>query len=168
MGAVPALVSRGWPVVLEMGATIAAPREVVWDLITEWERQGEWMLEASDFVVTSPHREGVGVEAKATIAIGGIKTRDRIRVSVWEPPQRLAIEHLGWVSGQGDIFLAPSGPGRTRFFWREELHPPLGLLGALGIAAFKPLMRRIFDRDVAVLRDLAVQAAGAPPAPPNQ
>ncbi len=161
MVAAPAVIRRGWPVVMEMGATLSAPREVVWDLITDWERQGDWMLEASDFVVTSPQREGVGVEAEATITIGGIKTRDKIRVSAWDPPQRLAIEHLGWVSGTGDIYLARSGPGRTRLFWREELHPPLGLLGAVGMTAFTPLMRRIFDRDVAVLQDLAARAAGA-------
>ena len=168
MPKLPALISRGWPVALEMAATMPASPEVVWDLVTDWERQGDWMLEASDFVVTSPHREGIGVQAEATIRIGGIKTRDRIRVSVWEPPQRLAIQHLGWVSGTGEIFIAPSGPGRSRVFWREELHPPLGLLGAIGLAASKPLMRRIFDRDVTVLRRLAAGAAGGVGEAPNQ
>ncbi len=56
------------------------PPEVVWELITDWEHQDDWMLEASDFVVISEHREGVGVEAEATIKIGGIKTRDKVRV----------------------------------------------------------------------------------------
>jgi carbon monoxide dehydrogenase subunit G len=156
----PALdaVAKGWPVALEMEATIPAPPEVVWGLITDWERQGEWMLEASDFVVTSAHREGVGVEAEATIKIAGIKTRDKVRVTGWEPPQRLAIEHLGWVSGAGEIYVVPSGPGRSHLFWREELYPPLGLLGALGLTAFKPLMRRIFVRDLDVLVRLAASA----------
>jgi len=117
------------------------------------------MLEASDFVVTSAHREGVGVEAEATITIAGITTRDRVRVAVWEPPHRLAIEHLGWVSGRGEIDLVPSGPGRSHMFWREELRPPLGLLGALGLTAFKPMMRRIFERDLRVLQALAARRA---------
>lgn len=160
MPRVPALVSRGWPVTLEMAATMAAPPEVIWQLITDWERQGEWMLEASDFVVTSPYREGVGVEAEATIRIAGISTRDKIRVVGWEPNHRLAIRHLGWVSGTGEIYLTPSGPGRSHVFWREELDPPLGVLGALGLTAFKPLMRRIFERDIAVLGRLAARPAG--------
>jgi hypothetical protein len=116
------------------------------------------MLEASDFVVTSAHREGIGVEAEATITIAGIKTRDKVRVTGWEPPRRLAIEHLGWVSGAGEIYVVPSGPGRSHLFWREELYPPLGLLGALGLTAFKPLMRRIFVRDLDVLVGLAASA----------
>ena len=153
------LVTRGWPVALEMDATVPAPPKVVWELVTDWERQGDWMLEASDFVVTSAHREGVGVEAEATISIGGVKTRDRIRVVGWEPTHRLAIEHLGWVSGYGEIYLTPSGPGRSHVFWREELHPPLGILGAVGLLLFKPLMRRIFERDVRVLQRLAAARA---------
>lgn len=153
----PALrrITKGWPVALEMEATLQAPPEVIWELITDWERQGDWMLEASDFVVTSGYREGIGVEAEATIKIAGIKTRDRVRVTGWDPPRRLAIEHLGWVSGAGVIDVVPSGPGRSHMFWREELYPPLGLLGAIGMAGFKPVMRRIFERDVRVLARLA-------------
>ena len=150
-----------------MAATLPAPPEVVWRLVTDWERQGDWMLEASDFVVISSHREGIGVESEATIKIGGIKTRDRIRVVGWEPGHRLAIEHLGWVSGTGEIYLTPSGPGRSHVFWREELHPPLGLLGAIGLSLFKPVMKRIFERDVRVLTELAGRGAGAGPTPPN-
>ncbi len=162
------LVTGGWPLVLEMAATMDAPPEVVWRLVTDWERQGDWMLEASDFVVTSPHREGIGVEAEATIRIGGITTRDKIRVSRWEPPRRLTIEHLGWVSGEGEIYVTGAGPGRSRVFWREQLHPPLGLLGAIGLTAFKPLIRRIFERDIDVLSGLAARAAGGERVPPNQ
>ena len=156
--------SRGWPLALEMSATLPAPPDVVWELVTDWERQGDWMLEASDFVVTSSHREGLGVEAEATIKVGGITTRDRIRVAVWEPGRRLGIEHLGWVSGYGEISLFPSGPGRSRVFWREELQPPLGVLGAIGLRLFKPLLRRVFERDVRELVRLAAARAEPDPA----
>ena len=52
----PETVRRGWPVVLEMVETAPGPPEVVWDLITDWEHQGDWQLEARDFVVTSEQR----------------------------------------------------------------------------------------------------------------
>ena len=152
--AVPRVVKKGWPVVLEMAETLPGPPDIVWELITDWEHQGDWMLEASDFVVTSEQHEGIGVEAEATITIGGITTRDKVRVVGWEPPRRLAIEHLGWVSGRGEIYLTPLGRDRTHLFWREELEPPVGLLGAVGITAFKPVMRRIFKRDLRVLSGL--------------
>lgn len=149
---------KGWPVVLEMAETLPGPPDVVWRLLTDWEHQDDWMLEASDFVVTSEVREGVGVEAEATIRIAGISTRDKVRVVGWEPEHRLAIEHLGWVSGRGEMFLTKLGGDRTHLFWREHLHPPLGFAGALGISAFKPVMYRIFKRDLKVLAGL-VRAA---------
>ena len=135
------------------------PPGIVWELITDWEHQDDWMLEASDFVVVSEQREGVGVEAEATVTIGGIKTRDRVRIVGWEPEHRLAIRHEGWVSGTGEIFLTPVGEGATYVFWREDLEPPWGWLGALGLRLFSPLMKRIFRRDLRVLAGLARAAS---------
>jgi hypothetical protein len=131
------------------------PPDVVWSLITDWERQGDWMLEATDFVVTSEQREGIGVEAEATIRIAGIKTRDVVRVVGWEPSKRLEIEHRGWVSGHGEIHLTSLGNDRTYIFWREEfLVRQLGALGSLGLMSFRPLMKRIFARDLKMLAAL--------------
>jgi carbon monoxide dehydrogenase subunit G len=131
------------------------PPEVVWALITDWEHQDDWMLEASGFEVTSPHREGVGVEARATVRIAGIRTRDSVRVSMWEPPRMLVIDHLGWVKGSGEIQMAPIREG-TRMRWRETLFAPkaLGPLGRFGFRIAAQLMRRLFRRDLRVLQSL--------------
>ena len=155
-------IKSGWPVSIELAETMPGPPEVVWRLITDWENQGDWQLEARDFVVKSAAREGVGVIAEATVSIGGITTRDAIEVVAWEPHEHLAIEHKGWVSGRGDIRLTPLGsgerPDRTHVLWIETLYPPLALAGAIGLTAFKPLMIRTFKRDLRVLQGL-VRAA---------
>jgi carbon monoxide dehydrogenase subunit G len=142
-------------VVIEVLDTMPGTPETVWQLLTDWEHQGDWMLEASDVEVLTEQREGVGVEAKATVRIGGLRTRDRIRVSLWEPPRILVIEHLGWVKGSGELQLAPVREG-TRMRWRETLHAPraLGPVGRLGLRLFAPRMKRIFQRDLRVLRSL--------------
>lgn len=152
------VLTHGWPTSLEMGQVLPGPPDVVWHLITDWENQGDWMLEASDFVITSPQREGVGVEGEATVKIAGISTRDRIRVTRWEPQRRLGIAHEGWVSGGGELLLTPLDDGSTHIFWREDLYPPLGILGAIGLSIFRPLMKWIFERDLRVLASL-VRAA---------
>jgi uncharacterized membrane protein len=151
----PRVVRSGWPISIETSEVAEAPPSVVWALITDWERQDDWMLESSHVTVISEQREGVGVEAEATIRIGGIKTRDRVRVSGWEPNKRLAIDHRGWVTGHGEILLTPLSGDRTHIFWREELEPPLGLAGAVGMTGFRPMMKRIFRRDLRVLAALA-------------
>jgi uncharacterized protein YndB with AHSA1/START domain len=157
----PAVFTQGWPVVIESTLVLPAPPAAVWEHITDWENQDRWMLEASDFVVTSEKREGIGVEAEATISIAGIKTRDKVRVIGWDPGRRLAIEHLGWVSGVGEIYLTLVADDRAHVYWREELEPPLGMAGALGMSAVKPLMRRIFRKDLNVLAEVVGQRASA-------
>jgi uncharacterized protein YndB with AHSA1/START domain len=149
------LVRKGWPITLELTGTLPAPPAVAWELITDWEHLDEWMLEASDFVVTSPQREGVGVEAEATITMAGFRSRDRVRISAWEKNRHLAIEHLGWVRGTGEMYLTPVGEDETFLLWREKLWPPLGGIGAVALAFMKPVMHRIFMRDVRILIAIA-------------
>jgi hypothetical protein len=145
-------------VVTELERTLPGPPSLVWKIVTDWERQDLWQLEASDFVVVTPHREGLGVEAEATIHVGGIRTRDRVRVVVWDPERHLAIEHLGWVGGRGDLWMTPRNGG-TALRWREELHPPWGLVGVLGLRLYRPLLLRAFRRDLDALEGLVSQRA---------
>jgi uncharacterized protein YndB with AHSA1/START domain len=137
---------------------IARAPERVWPHLVDWERLGWWMREARDFRVVGEQREGVGVEAEATVRIAGITTRDRIRVTRWEPPWVLEIAHRGWVTGTGYMELSPTEAG-SRLFWREDLFPPWGAAGWLGLRATAPLMRRIFRRDLGLLRELVEGSA---------
>lgn len=148
------------PVELEMSIGIRASSEKVWSYLVDWDNLDRWMTEASDFKVTSPHREGVGVTARATITMAGITTDDPVRVTRWEPPSVLEIEHLGWVSGLGLMECVPEWSG-TRLLWKEKLNPPLGVLGAVGIRAFKPIMRSVFEKDLALLKKLVESESNA-------
>ena len=138
---------------IDTSIEIDRPPAAVWPYLVDWERLGRWMREARSFRVTSDHREGIGVTAEATVRIAGITTRDRVRVTRWEPPTLLELVHLGWVSGTGTMRLTPTGTG-CRLDWRETLRPPWGVLGAVGIRLFLPRMRAIFARDLRLLREL--------------
>lgn len=149
-------------VVVDLRRTLPGPPSLVWELITDWERQDLWMLEASDIVVDSEHREGIGVTSEATVKIGPISTRDSIRVDAWEPQRHLGIEHLGWVGGRGDLWLEEAG-AETDFRWREELRPPWGWLGAVGLRLYRPLLERAFRRDLDALERLVRKRLTPPP-----
>ncbi len=138
------------PIYIVTTVDITRPPAEVWPYLVDWERLGRWMREA--------RREGVGVEATATIRIAGITTRDRIRVTRWEPPSVLEIAHLGWVGGSGYQELSPTDDG-SHLFWRETLQPPWGVIGRIGIRMFAPVMRRIFQRDLELLRELVQREA---------
>jgi len=123
--------------------------------LVDWDNLDKWMLEASDFKVVSEHREGLGVMAEATIRIAGIKTRDAILVTGWDPPTMLEISHLGWVKGTGVLRCRPDTHG-TRLEWTETLIAPWGIFGRLGMFIVAPMMRKIFQRDLEQLRALVV------------
>jgi uncharacterized protein YndB with AHSA1/START domain len=135
--------------------SIRIPREpgIVWPYLVDWERLNRWMLEVRSIRVTGTLREGVGVEAEATLRIAGITTRDPIRVTRWEPSKVLELLHLGWVKGTGHMELTPADSG-TLLLWRESLVPPWGWLGAVGLRLTAPVMRRVFRRDLRALREL--------------
>jgi uncharacterized protein YndB with AHSA1/START domain len=141
------------PFQLSMRTGIRRPPKTVWPFLVDWDRLPRWMKDMRDVRVTSARKEGVGVEAVATVRIAGISTRDRIRVTRWEPPNVLEIAHLGWVKGTGRMELSPAGNG-SDLRWRETLIPPWGALGRLGMYAVLPLMRRVFRRDLERLKQL--------------
>ena len=138
---------------ITVGIDIDRPPEAIWPHLVDWENLPRWMQEAHRISVLGDLREGVGVEAEATVRIAGITTRDRIRVTRWEPPAVLELAHLGWVKGSGYIELSPLDRG-THLFWREELVPPWGIIGAIGLRLIAPIMRRTFARDLRLLREV--------------
>lgn len=121
--------------------------QAIWPYLVEQDRLEEWMEEASEVRIEGGRFRAVGDEAEATIRIAGITTRDRIRVTRWEPPAILEMEHRGWVRGRGYMELGPGEEG-TRLFWREELVPPLGALGRLGMRLVSRAIRRTFLGDL--------------------
>jgi uncharacterized protein YndB with AHSA1/START domain len=147
------------PVHLPTSIDIRRPPEAVWPWLVDWEELPRWMREMRAVRVIGTRREGVGVEAVATVRIGFLSTTDPIVVTRWEPPAVLEIEHLGWVRGAGYMELSPTEEG-THLFWRESLVPPWGILGRLGMAAYRRILWRTFARDLERLRDLVDEGSG--------
>jgi hypothetical protein len=84
---------------------------------------------------------GVGLELDVRTKVLGLPlVTDRMRVVAWDPPNRMAIEHRGLVSGPADWRLEPAGQSGTRFLWTEELRMPPPVLGELGLWAYRPVL----------------------------
>jgi carbon monoxide dehydrogenase subunit G len=146
---------------LELTQPIAAPREVVWSVLTTWERQPEWMLDAKAVHVLTPERTGVGVTIRCPTNLLGVTVQDVMRVTGWDEPSYLEVTHLGRIiTGTGAFELAEDGPEATIVTWWEEVDPPLGVLGEWGASALVlPVLRRIFTRSLRNLAELAEREA---------
>lgn len=140
---------------------VAAPRAVVWRVLTDWERQPEWMLDARSVEVRSPHRAGEGVTIRCPTNLLGVIVDDVMRVTTWREREELAVVHLGRViTGTGAFLLFDAPDGGTLLEWWEQVDPPLGAVGEFGATTLlRPLLRRVFARSLARLARLAEAAA---------
>ena len=152
---------------LEVTCEVAAPPQVVFDVLTRWEEQPRWMLDAQAVEVLTPQRRGVGVTVRCPTRLLGVTVEDVMRVTRYDEPRALGVTHLGSViTGDGCFELAPVSGSATRLTWWEEIDPPGGRLGAWGATTVAlPVLRRIFARSLRRLAVLAeAEAAGTRPA----
>ena len=147
----------------EVARDVAAPRAEVWRLLTTWERQPDWMLDAVAVEVVTPERVGAGVVVRCPTRILGMVVDDVMRVTAWREPAVLEVVHLGRViRGTGAFELVDIDAGRTRVVWQEEVEPPLGALGAWGAQwLVRPVLIRVFARSLARFAALVEAEAGA-------
>lgn len=118
---------------------VAAPPEVVWSAVVDWERQGRWMLLTA--ITVEPGGHGVGQRFTARTALGPVGFDDPMEVTRWDPPHRADVAHHGnVVRGSGSFVVTPA-PGGAWLTWVEELDLPGGTLGRLGFRALEPLVR---------------------------
>ena len=130
---------------------IDAPPEQVWGALTDWTRQGEWILATDVRPVVGPAR-GVGgrLVAITGLPVGGrrLGVVDTMEITRWEPPTRCDVLHTGRVvRGPGGFEIRPRGSGST-FTWSERIDLPLGALGRLGWPVAEPLIRAGYRRSL--------------------
>ena len=143
---------------LRVGITIFAPPEAVWRVIEPIEHHVDWMADAESITFTSTIRRGVGTQFDCITRIGPFRTTDRMGVTEWVPGERMGIEHRGVVTGSGLFALTPLGADRTNFVWHEELTFPWWMGGAAGALAAKPVLRRVWERNLRTLKQLVERA----------
>ena len=135
--------------------------EEAWTVLTRWERQADWMLDADEVVVRSSHREGVGVRLDVRTRLLQIPAFvEPMEVVAWDPPRSLSIAHGGAVAGRGTWTLAPAGAG-TRFTWTEDVELAIPVVGALAAAIYAPVMRVLLGRAQRGLRTLIIASGPA-------
>ena len=116
---------------------VAAPAEVVWDYVTDWPRQAEWIpLTRAEAVPPGAAATGLGERIRAWSGIGPVGFWDTMTITGWEVAadgtRRCEVLHTGAVvRGDGAFTVTPEGPGACRFVWWERLDIPGGPVGAL-------------------------------------
>lgn len=121
-----------------LSVDVAAPAGTTWLALTDWTRQGEWMLGTSVRVVEGNGRS-VGSKIAAFTGVAGVGFTDTMEITAWEPPLRCTVRHLGSVvQGTGVFQVVAKGGARCTFVWAEHLKLPFGLAGQLAWPVLRP------------------------------
>ena len=113
---------------------VAAPAQVVWDYVTDWPRQAEWIpftrVEAVDGA------RGVGGRIRGWTGLGPVGFWDDMTITAWDEPgsgrARCEMLHTGrLVRGEAGFEVDGRGPGACTFTWWEHLVIPGGPVGAV-------------------------------------
>ena len=137
---------------LRVSTVVAATPAEVWNDVRNLASHTEWMEDALAIRFLTPAHQGVGTEFVCTTRVGPIRLDDRMSVTEWSERQAIGIRHTGVVSGEGRFTLRRARRGRTRFTWTERLRFPWWLGGPAGAWMARPVLRRIWRRN---LRNLA-------------
>lgn len=122
---------------LTASVDVAVPAETLWRAVTDWERQGGWMLGTTVRVTAG---DGRSVGSRLTARTYGVK--DTMTITVWDPPRRCEVSHTGRVvRGVGVFQVAPRGVDAATFHWAECLDLPFGPLGRFGWMLVRPAFR---------------------------
>jgi hypothetical protein len=117
------------------------------------------MHDAEAIRVTSPRSTGVGTTFECATRMGPLRVSDTMEITEWRERRAMAIRHTGLIGGLGR-FTLKLRPGGTLFTWEERLRFPWWLGGPLTGVAARPVLRSVWKRNLATLKDLV--ESGAP------
>jgi len=141
---------------IRVAVTIAASPAAVWEVVEPVERHVDWMEDAVAITFTGAQTRGVGTEFDCLTKIGPARLTDRMRITKWEPPKVMGIEHRGIVTGRGRFTLQPAGTDATatEFTWTEDLTFPWWMGGRAGARAARPVLAAVWRRNLRRLQQL--------------
>lgn len=127
------------PARVRSDVTVEAPADVVFSAVTDWSRQGEWLL-GTRVEVRAGDGRSVGSQIAAWTG-WGVGFWDTMVITRWEPPYRVDLLHTGRViRGTASLEVVALPGGRSRVTWSEDLDLPLGVVGRVGWPLARPAL----------------------------
>jgi len=138
---------------IRVSTRIRARPAKVWRAIEDVTSHASWMEDAVAIRLLPGPKAGVGTRFECDTRIGPFRLLDRMEVTEWKDRRVMAIHHQGLVTGSGRFTLRRHRRG-TEFTWTERLRFPLWVGGPLGGMLAKPVLRRVWRRNLSNLKAL--------------
>jgi Polyketide cyclase / dehydrase and lipid transport len=147
---------------LEQVVDVGAPASVVWDYVTDWPRQSQWVPMTR--VERVDAADEVGGRIRAWTGLGPLGFWDPMTITRWDRTPdgggRCEVLHRGQVvRGEGEFVVVATGASTSRFVWAEVIDVPLGRLGGIGWKVVSPVVGRVIGGALRTMRDLVKSGA---------
>ncbi len=120
--------------------TVFARPSRVWEALTAWDRQSEW-VPLTRVYATDLGGRAVGGGLTAITGIGPLAFTDTMVITEWSPPTLCRVRHTGRVvRGTASFVVVADGSNRAAVTWSEEIIPPLGRAGELCWPVVRPIV----------------------------
>jgi hypothetical protein len=139
---------------LRVSTTLDRQPGQVWAYVQDIASHVDWMDDAVRIRFLGPERSGVGTRYECDTKVGPFRLTDVMEITEWEPGRVMGVRHVGLVTGTGRFTLKARRGGRTRFTWAERLAFPWWLGGPVTAVAAKPVLRRVWRRNLRNLAEL--------------
>jgi hypothetical protein len=146
---------------VESSALIAAAPELVWDVVMDPQRLGEWVTIHRALREASPGPPHEGSSMEQVLHLRGADIRVRWLLVECQPPSYALWQGRGPARTHARIAYRLTGvPEGTRFDYRNEFETPLGVIGDFASRrVMGHLAQREADRSLAALRELVERPA---------
>lgn len=119
--------------------TVYARPERVWEALTAWDRQSEWVL-GTRVYATALEGRATGGGLTAITGIGPLAFTDNMVITEWSPPRLCRVRHTGRVvRGTAAFEVVADGDNRAVVIWSEHIVAPLGKVGEYAGPVVRPL-----------------------------
>ena len=127
---------------VEQTVVVNAPREVIWDCVTDPATYTDFFAGMTRFDVESRRRRGCGARYRMLLRVGSAEVGGLIEVVEFEEPGDMAWTSVLGLDQRGRWRLRERGPNRTSVMFRLSYHAPGGLLGWMTDQLAAPIVRR--------------------------
>jgi uncharacterized membrane protein len=127
---------------VERQTVVNAPRDVVWEHITDPGRYTDFFSGVTRWDVEGRRRRGLGARYRMLMRVGSAEVGGLVEVVEFDEPGDMAWTSVMGVEQRGRWRLRERGPNRTAVLFRMSYHAPGGLLGWLSDHLSAPIVRR--------------------------
>ena len=139
---------------IEVETLIYASLDDVWNEVSKIENHSKWMKDAVNIDFQTDNKSGVGTKIKVLTKIGPIKLYDFMTFTKWEEKKSIGVDHVGIVTGKGEMKFEKIDENTTKFKWTETLKFPIYLGGVIGELFGKPVLELILKQNLNNLKKI--------------